>query len=236
MLVFYPPYSSPKITTQHLCESNNCANFALYSKTTHKMKQTNKFASIAAIGYLLYFLIETVIYPLITKVPPLLSTILNAIYIASFIAVAAWIISQDKTLMKPATFIIIATVFGLVNRIFTIYMHGRPDMDAAKFSLITGALYLPHLIFSCMGFFKLAKGLPKGSLARYMAQLVPWTALASLIISNVFTILMTFMTIPHAVLRSPNIITFLAEIIAMMLLCYSLPKAIEEKRTIVTEH
>lgn len=177
-----------------------------------------------------------VIYPLITKVPLLLSTTFNMLYIASFIAVAAWIISQDKTLKKPATFIIIATVFGLVNRIFTIYMHGRPDMDAAKFSLITGALYLPHLIFSCMGFFKLAKGLPEGTLARYMAKLVPWTALASLIISSIFAILMVYMTIPHAVLRSPNTIAFLAEILAMMQLCYSLPKAIEIKRTIVTEN
>ncbi|MBR3859954.1 MAG: hypothetical protein IKJ18_08130 [Bacteroidaceae bacterium] len=199
------------------------------------MKPTTNFSRIAVIGYSLYFLIETVIYPLITKVPPLLSTILNAIYIASFIGVAAWIISHDSTLKKPATFIIIATLFGLVNRILTFYMYRHPEMDAVKFSLIIGAFYFSHLIFSCMGFFKLAKGLPKG-LARYMAQLVPWTALASLIISNVFTILMTFMTIPHAVLRSPNIITFLAEILAMMLLCYSLPKAIEIKRTINTEH
>ena len=200
------------------------------------MKQTNKFASIAAIGYLLYLLIQIVINPLITKVPPLLPSILNVIYIVSFIVVAAWIISLDKTLKKPATFIIIATTFGLVNRCYSIYMYGRPDMDAAKFSLITGALYLPHLIFSCMGFFKLAKGLPEGTLARYMAKLVPWTALASLIISSIFAILMVYMTIPHAVLRSPNTIAFLAEILAMMLLCYSLPKAIEIKRTIVTEN
>lgn len=200
------------------------------------MKQTNKFANIAAIGYLLYFLIEMIVYPLITKVPPLLPAILNVIYIVSFIAVAMWIISQDKTLKKPAIFIIIATAFGLVNRIFSIYMHGHPDIGTAKYSLITTAFYLPHLIFSCMGFFKLAKGLPKGTLARYMAKLFPWAALASLIISFVFTILMQFMTIPHAVLRSPDIITFLAEILAMMLLCHSLPKAIDIKRTIVTEN
>ncbi len=201
------------------------------------MKQTNKFASIAAIGYLLYLLIQIVINPLITKVPPLLSTILNMIYVASFIAVAVWIISQDKTLKKPAIFIIIATVFGLVNRCYSIYMHEHPDMGTAKYSLITTAFYLPHLIFSCMGFFKLAKGLPKGTLARYMAKLVPWTGLAALIIPFVLRILILFVTIPYAVaLRCTNIITFLAEILAMMLLCYSLPKAIEIKRTINTEH
>ncbi len=200
------------------------------------MKPTNKISRIAVIGYSLYFLIETIIYPLITKVPPLLSTSLNLIYIASFIAVAALIISLDSTLKKPATFIIIATVFGIVNRILSLYMIGNPPMNAAKYSLITGALYLPQLIFTCVGFFKLAKVLPKGNLARYMAKLIPWAGLAPLVIQLIFTIIMEFTTIPYAVLRCPNTISFLTEIIAMMLLCYSLPKAIEIKRTTVTEH
>lgn len=202
------------------------------------MKPTSKFSHVAIMGYSLYFLIEAIIYPLITKVPPLLSAILNVLYIASFIAVAAWIISLDNTLKKPAIFIIIATVFAIVNRVitFTFYMQGHSEMNMVKYSLLSTTFYLPHLIFTCIGFFKLAKGLPKGYLARYMAKLIPWAGLAPLVIHLIFTIIMEFTTIPNAVLRCPSTISFLTEIIAIMLLCYSLPKAIEIKRTLVTEN
>lgn len=193
------------------------------------MKQLTNFSRIAVIGYSLYFFIEMIVYPLIAKVPPLLSTILNVIYIASFIAVAAWVISHDNTLKKPAIFIIIATVFGLVNRLITFYMQGHPEMDSVKFSLLSTAFYLPHLIFTCIGFFKLAKGLPKSNLARYMAKLVPWAGLLPLISSFVIEIVAVFTAVPNTILIWTCKIIFLTEIIAMALLCYSLPKAIEAK-------
>ena len=193
------------------------------------MKPTNKFSRIAVIGYSFYLLVEMVIYPLITKVPPLLSTILNVIYITSFIAVAAWIISHDKNLKKPATFIIIAAALYTINRILTFYFQMHHQMAGAKSSLITTTIYIPALIFKCKGFFKLAKGLPQGNMARYMAKVIPWTELVPLITSLAFTIIMSFTTIPSIVLRMPSTIMFLTEILAMAIFCHYLPKAIEHK-------
>ena len=193
------------------------------------MNPMNKFSRIALIGYSFYLLVEMAIYPLITKVPPLLSTILNVIYIASFIAVAAWIMSHDKNLKKPATFIIIAAALCAINRILTYYFQMHHQMAGAKSSLITTAIYIPALIFKCKGFFKLAKGLPQGNMARYMAKVIPWTELVPLITSLAFTIIMSFTTIPSIVLRMPSTIMFLTEILAMAILCYYLPKAIEHK-------
>ena len=193
------------------------------------MNPMNKFSRIAVISYSLYLVVEMIIYPLITKVPPLLSTILNVIYITSFIVVAAWIISHDKNLKKPATFIIIAAALYTINRILTFYFQMHHQMVGAKSALITTAIYIPALIFKCKGFFKLAKGLPQGNMARYMAKFIPWTELVPLIISLAFTIIMSFTTIPSMVLRMPSKIMFLTEILAMAILCYYLPKAIEHK-------
>lgn len=194
------------------------------------MKPTNKFSRIAVIGYSFYLLVEMAIYPLITKVPPLLSTILNVIYIASFIAVAAWIMSHDKNLKKPATFIIIAAVLSIINKVVIYYhFHVNHIESSIIYSLVTSSFYIPALIFKCMGFFKLSKKLPQGNTARYMAKIIPWTELLPLIISSVFTIAMLFTTIPNMVLRLPNTIMFLAEILAMAIFCYYLPKAIEHK-------
>ena len=195
----------------------------------HKMKPTNIFSRIAVIGYSLYLVVEMIIYPLITKVPPLLSTILNIIYITSFIAVAAWIISHDKSLKKPATFIIIAAALCAINRILTYYFQMHHQMADVKSSLITTSIYIPALIFKCKGFFKLAKGLPQGNIARYMAKVIPWTELPPLITTIIFSIIMSFTTIPSIVLRMPSTIMFLTEILAMAILCYYLPKAIEHK-------
>ena len=200
------------------------------------MKQLTNFSRIAIIGYSLYFIFSIVLYHFITQIPRLLTASLSIAYAASFIAVATWIISHDNTLKKPATFIIIASALSIANQLVSIYYQGKlTEANVTEYSLITGGIYTLHLIFTCIGFFKLAKGLPKGTLARHMAKLVPWTALAALIISSVFAIVMVYMTIPSAVLRSPNRITFLAEILAMTLLCYSLPKAIEIRRTIIAE-
>ena len=80
-----------------------------------------------------------------------------------------------------------------------------------------------------MGFFKLAKKLPQGNIARYMATMIPWTELLPLIISPILAIIMSFTTIPGMVLRLPNTIMFLAEILAMAIFCHYLPKAIEHK-------
>ena len=193
------------------------------------MKPTNKFSRIAVIGYSFYLLVEMVIYPLITKVPPLLSTILNVIYIASFIAVAAWIMSHDNSLKKPATFIIIAAALSIINRVVTYYFHGYHQESSVTSSLIITSIYIPTLIFKCMGFFKLAKKLPQGNIARYMATMIPWTELLPLIISPILAIIMSFTTIPGMVLRLPNTIMFLAEILAMAIFCYYRPKAIEHK-------
>ena len=193
------------------------------------MNPTNNFSRIAVIGYSLYFLVKMIIYPLITKVPPLLSTILNVIYIASFIAVAAWIISHDKSLKKPATFIIIAATLYIISRIVTFYIYEHKQMIGVMPSLITTSIYIPALTFRCIGFFKLAKRLPQGNIARYMANFIPWTELTPLIFSCVFAFIMPFMTIPNIVLRMPNIIMSLAEILAMAIFCYYLPKAIEHK-------
>ena len=193
------------------------------------MNPMNKFSRIAVIGYSLYLVVEMIIYPLITKVPPLLSTILNVIYITSFIVVAAWIISHDKNLKKPATFIIIAAALYTINRILTFYFQMHHQMVGAKSALITTAFYIPALIFKCKGFFKLAKGLPQGNIARYMAKVIPWTELTPLITTIIFSILMTFTTIPSIVLRMPSIIMSFTEILAMAIFCHFLPKAIEHK-------
>lgn len=195
------------------------------------MKQLTNFSRIAIIGYSLYFIFSIVLYHFITQVPRLLTAGLSIAYAASFIAVAAWIISHAGTLKKPATFIIIASALSIANQLVSICFQGKlTEANATKYSLIIGGIYTLHLIFTCIGFFKLAKGLPKGYLARYMAKLVPWTALAALIISFILGILMMFMTFPNTILIWTQRTMFLTEIIAMMLLCYSLPKAIEIKK------
>ena len=193
------------------------------------MNPTNNFSRIAVIGYSLYLVTEVILYPFITKVPPLLSIVLNIAYMLSFIAVAAWIMSHDKNLKKPATFIIIAAALCAINRILTYYFQMHHLMADAKSSLITTAIYIPALIFKCKGFFKLAKGLPQGNIARYMAKVIPWTELTPLITTIIFSILMTFTTIPSIVLRMPSTIMFLTEILAMAIFCHYLPKAIEHK-------
>ena len=192
------------------------------------MKQLTNFSRIAIIGYSLYFIFQIAVCFFITQIPPLFTASLSIAYAASFIAVAAWIISHDNTLKKPAIFIIIAAALSIANLLVSIYFQGKlTETNATTFSLITGAIYLPHLIFTCIGFFKLAKRLPKSTLARYMAKLIPWTELFPLILSFVIGLVAAFTAAPNTSLIWTYKIMSLTEVIAMALLCYSLPKAIE---------
>lgn len=193
------------------------------------MKRITTFSRIATIFCLIYIIFDVIC--LFTFVPYIFGTIFRICYYSLF-GVFATLMLAKKIFKRPSIYIIIAASLGVVNACVSLYGSYLPYDSRTKTTLITGITYLPMLIFICMGFFKLAKTLPKGTWVKRMAAAIPSIELFSLVLPAVW-----MLVFPGG---NPGFrwfieTLFVIQIIIVSLFYYALPQVLKYDNDINTQ-
>ena len=191
------------------------------------MKQMPKLLLVLSIFFLAYFVGEVICVIVSFKVPPVPTNIIHIAYSLAYLSLAVWMMSHYGNLKRPSIYIIIATLLGITNKLFTFWAQGNAQMESVSFALASTAIYLPFLIFKCMGFFKLAKQLPRHSMSRGMAVVIPWAELSLIILPSVAAILNEegVIACSHNVYSGIAEVLYLIELLAIGLFCLCFPQA-----------
>ena len=189
------------------------------------MKQMPKLLLVLSIFFLAYFVGEVICIIVSFKVPPVPTNIIHIAYSLAYLSLAVWMMLHYGDLKRPSIYIIIAALLGIANKLFTLWAQGNAQMGSLSFALASTAIYLPFLIFKCMGFFKLAKQLPRHSMSRGMAVVVPWAEILTIVLPPTFVILGEegVIAYSHNVYSGIVEVLYLIELLAIGLFCLCFP-------------
>ncbi len=193
------------------------------------MKRITTFSRIATVFCMIYIIFDIIC--LFTIVPYIFGTIFRICYCSLFIVLAT-LIQSNKIFKRPSIYIIIAALLGVVNACIGLYGNCLPHDSRMKLSLITGAIYIPELIFICMGFFKLAKRLPKGTWLKRMAAAIPSIELSRLVLPIVW---MLVFPDGNPAFRWFIETLFVVQTIIVALFYYALPQILKYENDINTQ-
>lgn len=186
------------------------------------MKQYLKLSRIAALCYLLYFIGEFICMIFSLHVERVTVFCIHFVYALSFIAMSGLIVSFDNSLKRPATYIALAAMVGIINKV--IIFSCLRQVSPTTYSLVLGSVYLFYLTLFCIGFIQLAKRLPRHSMAYSMARVVVWVNLLPFLEPFAYMLFVEHgMLLPKLLVWGREVLS-LAEVLAIALFCLSLPK------------
>lgn len=184
------------------------------------MKRLSLLSRITCGLCLLYIAFD--ILCLVTFVPYIFGAIFRICLNVSYIVFLTLLQSKARVFRRPAIYIVVASSLAIINACINLYSSGLLADSQLPYVTTTGFIYLPLLIFFCMGFFKMAKLLPRKTWARRMAVAIPSVELLQLVLPIVW-----MLVLPNTVSRYFIDTIYLIQMVAIALFYYTIPKAVE---------